>query len=85
MTPKFRALVLAYKAVFGTEIGKLVLDDLCDAGHMTKAHLRPGAPIDKDLLLFNEARRMLVLDIHKMIDTNLEDVKPTQTINEETS
>ena len=85
MTPTFRTLVLAYKATFATETGQIVLGDLRNAGNMAKGHLRAGAPIDKDLLLFNEARRMLVLDIEKLIQTNLEDVKPTQTINEETS
>lgn len=52
-----------WRAVFGTEQGKRVLDDILAFCHMGHSSIKPGGPIDPYAVLANEGERRLGLKI----------------------
>lgn len=58
----------SYKRCFATDDGKYVLEDLKKMTHFYRAHFPSGAAIDEKLLLYDEARRALVLGIIQKVE-----------------
>lgn len=63
-----QALIGAYKRCFAGEDGQAVLNHLRKLANVDRAHILPGVDIDEKRLLYNEARRALVLSIMSAID-----------------
>ena len=76
---KMRETILAYKRVFGSPDGKLVLNDLMRSCHVM------NSTFDRDAneMLFNEGARSVVLRILKTIETDMDNVKEMITKLEE--
>lgn len=79
MTDKQKQLIMAYKTAFSTDAGKMVLDDLKKKGNLNRSHFVPSATgeINTNLLIYDEARRALVLGILAKVDYVID--KPVRT------
>ena len=77
-----KALVSAYQRTFATEDGLKVIADLKKIVHYSRSHFT-GGPIESNMLIFDEARRGLVLGIIAKIEADLEIPKPQTAITEE--
>jgi len=56
-------LIRAYKRVFSSPDGNKILNDLMKSCSFTRTTLSQGA----DLMLFNEGRRSVILNIHEIL------------------
>ncbi len=79
---KRRALVLAYKRTFASEDGQQVLADLW-AMTLGRPLTYYTGPLEHDALVWNEARRSMVMAIANNVEKKLDSVERTQTVNEE--
>lgn len=64
--------ILDYKATFGTEQGKRVLDDLMGFCHMLHTSYIPERPIET---AYREGERNVLLRILSMMETDMERLK----------
>ena len=76
-------LIQCYKTCFATEPGKAVLADLRKIGGLDGTRLLPGHPFDVNQLIYDEARRGLVLGILNRIAFDLEAPDQTTAITQE--
>jgi len=82
MTDKERQRCIAYKACFGTDAGRDVLAHLKLTAHVNAPHFDRRPPIDTNLLIYDEARRALVLGIIGRVEKNLDAPAQTTAITE---
>lgn len=61
---------LAYRRLFSTDDGKIVLEDLCKRYYIFDTAVKNGE--DRDAILINEGKRSAVLFILAMINADLE-------------
>ena len=76
---KTRELAAAYKTAFGGDAGQLVLADLKKLTNFNRSHF--FGPLDEtgmNNLIYDEARRSLVLGIIARVEADME-VKPAET------
>lgn len=82
MTEQEKKLISDYKATFSTDSGRNVLSHLKKMTNFGRSHFSSG-PIDANALIYDEARRGLVLRIIQYIEANLEAAPQTTAKTQE--
>ncbi len=75
-----KALINDYKDVFGTKSGLRVLADLEHEAGYDMGSICPVGPIDTNRVIYDEARRILILYIHSKTKHKLND-RPSKVIS----
>ena len=75
-----KSLIVAYKNVFDSPDGKLVLEDLCKRTPLMRKGLN-GATVDVNMLLVLEGQSNIVKHIYEMIGKDPNEEQPSRAVN----
>jgi hypothetical protein len=78
-----KQLIIDYKQVFLTPQGERVLEDLTKKTSLKRTTIPESGPINKDRILVEEGKRLMILYINTMLDKNPYERKQSKAIDKE--